>query len=147
MKYLIILAILSTMLSCTVSTFLDMKDVALLADRKWQRFKSTHGKKYKNIDEERRRRAIWQENSKFIENHNKGFKSGKSTFDCGMNDFGDMTNEEFNDIITVCKPTHFNMFLNNMNTNVYKPKNFKLPKTVDWRNTGIVSPVKNQGNN
>lgn len=146
MKILILLVSLSSMLSFALA-HLSMQDATLLADKKWQNFKSVHGKKYKNLAEERKRRAIWLENSKFIANHNLGYKEGKSTFDCGMNDFGDMTNEEFNNVMAVCKPTHFHMFLNNLNNNVYKSHGLKLPKAVDWRAKGLVSKIKNQGNN
>ena len=154
MKLLIILVSISSMLSFALA-FFNMQDATLLADRKWQRFKSFHGRKYKNLAEERKRRAIWQENSKFIESHNIDFEKGKYTYHCGMNEFGDMTNDEYKRTMTMCKPTHFQMTMKNRNKNIHEPKNLnlnecskqdELPKSIDWRIMGAVTEVKDQGN-
>lgn len=63
-------------------------------DADWYKWKATHRKLY-GLNEEGRRRAIWEKNMKMIERHNWEHRQGKHSFTMAMNAFGDMTNEEF----------------------------------------------------
>ena len=46
-------------------------------------------------DEERHRRLMWEENKKKIEAHNADYERGKTSFYMGLNQFSDLTPEEF----------------------------------------------------
>ncbi|XP_034366091.1 testin-2-like [Arvicanthis niloticus] len=63
-------------------------------DAKWEKWKKKFEKIY-SPDEERHRRAVWEETKKKIEAHNAGYKQGKTSFYMGLNQFSDLTPEEF----------------------------------------------------
>ncbi|XP_036116951.1 cathepsin L1-like [Molossus molossus] len=109
------------------------------SDAQWNQWKTTHGKLY-NQNEERWRRAVWEKNMKMIELHNWGYEQGKHGFTMAMNAFGDMTNEEFRQVM--------NGFQNQKHRagKVFRePALAQVPRSVDWREEGYVTPVKNQG--
>jgi cathepsin L len=82
-----------------------------------------------------KRYNIFKSNLDFINAHNKANK----TFTVGMNKFGDLSIKEFSKIylgtrITKQVPAH-----------VRKTSTRGLPASVDWRQKGAVTHVKNQG--
>ncbi|XP_064616763.1 procathepsin L-like [Liolophura sinensis] len=108
----------------------------------WQKFKVQHGKSYEG-DEEDRRFGIFVENVKKIESHNALFLAGKKSFFLGLNQFTDWEFGEFSQYngyqpkFNLTKPLDRASYLS--------PSFVNLPKTVDWREKGYVTPVKNQG--
>jgi len=106
----------------------------------WNEFKQTHGKSYSTSEEEIARFNIFIENQRQIDAHNEEFKAGHHTFEVGMNQFGDMTNEEFhsqmNGFVQSNKPAA---------SSIFHAAVTDIPDSVDWRPKGYVTPVKNQG--
>ncbi|XP_012669309.1 cathepsin L1 [Otolemur garnettii] len=105
----------------------------------WYRWKAKHRKLY-GMREEGWRRAVWEKNMKMIEVHNQEYSQGKHGFTMAMNAFGDMTNEEFRQVM--------NGFRNQKHKKgkvFQEPSFLEVPKSVDWREKGYVTPVKNQG--
>jgi cathepsin L len=100
-----------------------------------------HGKSYSN-DEFIFRWNVWRDNMKFIEEHNKSNK----TFHLAMNQFGDLTNEEFNKLY---KGLNYNHQARLNKAASAAPMTLSdvsaLPASFDWREKGAVTPVKNQG--
>ncbi|XP_072418097.1 procathepsin L-like [Chiloscyllium punctatum] len=119
-------------------------------DEDWKNWKSQHGNQYTK-DEESDRRMIWEDNMRYIEQHNLEHSLGKRTSKLGMNKFGDLTNEEFNKLMN----GHRRIEAVNMTeieadetdeSSASKESHFELrTATVDWRREGLVTPVKNQG--
>lgn len=111
-------------------------------DVHWSNFRSAYNKKY-DSQFEYVRRMIWESNLKYIQKHNIEYDMGKHSYSLGMNEFGDLTQEEFKSYYLGVK-TQFNAnrtgstFMSSMSQ-----KN--LPDSVDWRTKGYVTPVKNQG--
>jgi len=107
----------------------------------WQTYKASFGKAYATAQEESARFNIFVENHRIVEQHNQEYAAGKHTFDLGMNQFADMTNQEFRSIVNgykrkTPKPTGGEQ---------YQPTADALPASVDWRAKGYVTDVKDQG--
>jgi len=60
----------------------------------WEQFKEIHGKVYRDHEEEMYRKSVFEENLKFIRDHNEQFLSGLTSFSKSANQFADMKIEE-----------------------------------------------------
>merc|ERR1712141_862204 len=117
--------------------FLALASATSLSSQ-FQAFEQKFGKTYKSSAERLTRFATFMKNVKEIEEHNK---SGKSTYKKVINKFADMTQEEFKVM---------NGYKNAPNpgqvyADVRDVKMEDLPASVDWRDKGAVSAVKDQG--
>jgi len=64
-------------------------------DDEWTAYKKHFNKNYADEAEETKRKGIYIENKKEIHEHNEKFDAGESTFKKGINQFTDLTHEEF----------------------------------------------------
>ncbi|XP_020385278.2 procathepsin L-like [Rhincodon typus] len=110
-------------------------------DEAWLSWKSFHKKQY-NERNANYRRMVWEDNMKYIANHNLEHSLGKHTFTIGMNQFGDLTAEEFKQYLNKFSKKESGNFTFKVFT---ANKNVELPLAVDWRPKGYVTPVKDQG--
>ncbi|XP_030605588.1 cathepsin K [Archocentrus centrarchus] len=111
-------------------------------DAQWEEWKSTHRKEYNGLGEEGIRRAIWEKNMRMIEAHNEEAALGVHSFEMGMNHLGDMTSEEVVEKMTGLQiPMNRELGLTMEMDDVPS----RIPKSVDYRKKGMVTPVKNQG--
>ncbi|GIY59253.1 cathepsin L [Caerostris darwini] len=106
----------------------------------WENFKETFGKHY-NGREEFARRTIWERRVADIVRHNLQYDVGLHSYRKGINEYSDMEHEEF--------VRTFNGYrgLVNLKSNAstwVPPSNVRIPDKVDWRDQGLVTPVKNQ---
>ncbi|KAL8604581.1 hypothetical protein ACOMHN_013361 [Nucella lapillus] len=106
----------------------------------WNRWKNTHGKEYTPFEEIYRKQVFFQ-NLRDVLRHNAKYPVSVS-YVRGMNQFSDMTLEEYRTYSSLRPIT-----LNNSSCPDYSHDVSveNLPKTVDWRTKGFVTPVKNQG--
>ncbi|XP_054843622.1 procathepsin L [Eublepharis macularius] len=111
-------------------------------DDHWQMWKTWHSKKY-HEKEEGWRRLVWEKNLQMIELHNLDHSMGKHSYRLGMNHFGDMTNEEFKQVMNGLKYTKSKR--KSIGSQFLEPNFFEAPRSVDWREKGYVTPVKDQG--
>jgi len=110
----------------------------------WETFKVVHGKKYDTEMEEKFRMKIYMENKQKVEKHNFQAVEGKHTYHLKMNMYGDMLHHEFVATMNGYKQRPKNSSL--VGATYLLPAHVdKLPRDVDWRNHGAVTPVKNQG--
>ncbi|XP_031109821.1 cysteine proteinase 3-like isoform X2 [Ipomoea triloba] len=100
------------------------------------RFALKYGKRYESAEEMKRRFSVFKESLKTIRSHNKRGLSYK----LGVNEFADMTWDEFRTqrlgAAQNCSATS--------KGNITR-SDVTLPPTKDWRQDGIISPVKSQG--
>ncbi|KAF3692402.1 Cathepsin K [Channa argus] len=111
-------------------------------DAQWEQWKITYKKEYNGLDEQGIRRAIWEKNMRMIEAHNQEAALGMHTYELGMNHLGDMTSEEVSEKMTglLVPENHERSF-----TMALDDKVSKIPKSVDYRKKGMVTPVRDQG--
>jgi len=95
-------------------------------------------------DELSRRELIYNDHLKKIQAHNS---DSTQTWKMGINEYADMETQEFKDIMMGKKPGQDDGEL--PWAECPSAKNFtkvaNLPKSLDWRTQGAVTPVKNQG--
>uniref|UniRef100_A0A8C0LGP7 Procathepsin L n=2 Tax=Canis lupus dingo TaxID=286419 RepID=A0A8C0LGP7_CANLU len=108
-------------------------------DAHWSQWKEAHGKLY-DKDEEGWRRTVWERNMEMIEQHNQEYSQGEHSFTLAMNAFGDMTNEEFKQVLN-----DFKIQKHKKGKLFPAPLFAEVPSSVDWREQGYVTPVKDQG--
>lgn len=157
LSLLITLAVIITCFAGTSysSTFFDNNPIKLVSDGlddiqssissllghschalSFSRFVHRHGKRYASVEETKLRFEIFKENLKFIRSSNKQ----SFPYKLRVNQFADLTWEEFRKhrlgAAQECSAT----FKGN-----HKLSHRVLPESKDWRDEGIVSPVKDQG--
>ncbi|GAB1599398.1 cathepsin L1-like [Argonauta hians] len=122
------------------ATAVPMSDNFL--DESWQTYMKVFNKKYDGVEAEFVRRVIWEKNLQYVTKHNIEADLGIHTYWLGMNEYADLENKEFVQLMN-------NLIPRNLTT--YKPKltfandnTEGLPATVDWRDKGFVTEVKNQ---
>ncbi|KAJ8921571.1 hypothetical protein NQ315_010476 [Exocentrus adspersus] len=107
----------------------------------WQEFKQKFGRDYRNLREENVRFSIFQSNLRTIEEHNEKYQKGEKSYYMGVNQFTDMTSEEFKATLTY----NVTMKSNQKPTAVHKISNVQAPDYVNWVEQGIVTGIKDQG--
>ncbi|XP_064201485.1 cathepsin K-like [Anguilla rostrata] len=123
-------------------TALAFSPERLSRDTDWEVWKTTHKKQYSSLEEEEQRRSVWEKNTLLIEAHNLEYEQGMHSYQLGMNHLGDMTAEEVAEkmtglVVPQARETNNTFTLDDIPT--------KLPKAIDYRILGYVTPVINQG--
>ncbi|KAH8307751.1 hypothetical protein KR044_012243, partial [Drosophila immigrans] len=135
MKVIVLVLVLVAVVQAT-----SLKDV-LKAE--FNAFKLKHHKVYKDVREELKRLQIFVENKKLIESHNRRYAAGEESYKMGVNQFTDLRSKEFQEVV-----------LSRINANdltvgiteIYTPSpSVNIPGSIDWREKGAVTRVKNQG--
>ncbi|XP_020233040.1 senescence-specific cysteine protease SAG39 [Cajanus cajan] len=99
-----------------------------------------YGKVYSNPQEREKRFRIFKDNVNYIEAFNN---AANKPYKLGINQFADLTNEEF------IAPR--NRFKGHMCSSIIRTTTFKyenvtaVPSSIDWRQKGAVTPIKDQG--
>jgi C1A family cysteine protease len=122
----------------TVTDYANAIGVTQL-DTEFNDFKVKYERKYTS-EEEEERKFYFLKTIQFIESHNKLYASGDVTHEVGINLFADWTPEEY----AALKGTHS---FNSTDAIIIENPGF-VPYSAaafDWRSSGKVSPVKNQG--
>jgi len=136
MQSVSVLAVLALAFSCTFAF-----DATL--NRHWNAWKQANNKVYSNA-EEQVRRATWESNLQKVQEHNLQADLGVHTYWLGMNKYADMTITEFARLMNGYNATMAASRKPARETFTFDPLR-DLPDTVDWRDKGYVTGVKDQG--
>jgi len=134
MKAFILVACLLSLAAATLPALKDDEYDFLFT--KWA---SQHGKTYATTQERAQRLAVFTSNLNYIRAHQA--KSPRS-YDLKMNEFGDLTNEEFVSQYTGYTPMD-RSYLRSQNEEELSPVD--VPTDWDWRAQNKVTPIKDQG--
>merc|ERR550532_1723927 len=88
---------------------------------------------------------IFMENKQKIAKHNTRFHKGHHNYQLEMNHYGDLLTHEFQGMMNGYRMDLKQNGTGLLGATYISPANVKLPKNVDWRTSGAVTPVKNQG--
>lgn len=115
----------------------------------FQEWVEEFGKAYSSVEEELKRMKIWIDNHRFIYQHNKKNLSYK----LGHNHFSDLTHDEFQKLNKLGE--YFPGIVKTNKKFADKTEEAEMtrvarrlqgvPDSIDWREKGAVTPVKNQG--
>jgi len=104
-----------------------------------EQWMAIHGKVYTHSYEKEQKYQTFKENVQRIEAFNH---AGNKPYKLGINHFADLTNEEFKAI---------NRFKGHVCSKITRTPTFRyenmtaVPATLDWRQEGAVTPIKDQG--
>lgn len=128
--------------SCPATAARELSSTSSSMADRHEQWMAQHGRVYKDAAEKQQRFNIFRSNVEFIESFNA---AGKHKYWLRVNQFADLTNQEFKAIHTgfTIKTT--------ANANANKRGGFKYgnvtatPVSIDWRTRGAVTPIKDQG--
>ncbi|KAJ8964457.1 hypothetical protein NQ317_016641 [Molorchus minor] len=127
---------------------LVLANVAAFKDnlqQEWGEFKSKHGKQYRNLLEEITRKRIFSDNLNIVTEHNKLFDQGLVSYSMRIHKYSDMTPEEIRKTLNGFRGRSRNIQSNFVEIPFVPDQSSVLPKSIDWRETGAVTDVKDQG--
>merc|ERR1712045_518900 len=113
---------------------------AINYDAEWEMFKLKYERNYLSTPEHDNRKNVFISNLKLIQKHNAEHALGLHTFALGVNKFADLTSEEF---VSTYNGYQAEAFEGLPKVNIESIGD--EPESVDWRDEGYVTPVKDQG--
>jgi len=122
--------------------------IAVAAEHTFSKYQFDYGKKYSSPKEFTMRKAIFDNNVKRIQEHNKMYEQGEVSYTMAVNQFTDMTQQEFEEYVQGLPPVPKD--LKDVNQEVLKSlrakyANYNFKDSFSWVDEGIVTSVKNQG--
>lgn len=110
----------------------------------YEQWLAEHGKAYNGLGEMDKRFGIFKDNLKFIDEHNS---MENRTYEVGLNKFADLTNDEYRSKFLGTRSDAKRRYIKSKNAS--QRYGFRasetLPESVDWRKSGAVAPIKDQG--
>ncbi|KAG1679589.1 Cathepsin L [Nymphon striatum] len=128
-----------------VAAFVALTYASVTIDRKeleaWNSFKVKYGKTHSSFREEMKKMDVFVSNLRFVKEHQAKYAAGEVSYNVDINEYADMTTEEFVGIMNGYKMSN----QTSEGSTFLAPTGIELPQTVDWRKKGYVTAVKNQG--
>ncbi|RXG70928.1 Protein CTLA-2-alpha, partial [Armadillidium vulgare] len=124
---------------CILLAVLACAAALTTVDKEWEAYKIKFEKQY-SPKEDARHHEIFKTTKKIVEEHNKKFEDGKVTFTMAINKFADLDEEELKRY-RGGKRTAEEL---KKGTTLHKV-GVSAPDSIDWRDYGYVTGVKDQG--
>ncbi|KAE8678425.1 Senescence-specific cysteine protease SAG39 [Hibiscus syriacus] len=134
--YLALIVLLGANLVCEATSRTSLEDASMYErHRQWM---SQFGRVYSDNNERQKRFNIFKQNVELIDSFNN---ANNKPYKLAVNQFADLTNEEF-----TASRNGFKGHMCSNKATTFKYENVTaLPSSVDWRNKGAVTPIKDQG--
>jgi cathepsin L len=136
-KYILLAAVVLSLVVVTMAASSIHPLTGAELEAAFTSWASQHGKTYQTEAIRTVRKGIWARNLAFIQRHNT---RNDKTYKVAMNEFGDLTNAEF--ARTYLRPIDLNAISGR--SPLYTIQG-DPPATQDWRTSGAVTKIKNQG--
>ncbi|KAH8370819.1 hypothetical protein KR093_005101, partial [Drosophila rubida] len=112
-------------------------------EEEFESFKQIFNKIYKDVTEHDQRKQIFKDNSELISQHNELHAAGGKSYKMGINQFSDLHSEEFQQLmLSSINSTDFTTGIHQIFT---PSSSVQIPDSIDWREKGAVTGVKDQG--
>ncbi|XP_022724353.1 senescence-specific cysteine protease SAG39-like [Durio zibethinus] len=109
---------------------------------RFEQWLSSYGRVYQDASEREKRFQIFKKNVEYIDSHNA---DTSTKYELGVNEFTDLTNEEFKAMRNGYKMRPSNIIAS-LKTSSFRYENVTaVPSTMDWRTKGAVTNIKDQG--
>jgi len=116
----------------------DILEIPSYRLEQFERWTIVHNKSYGSKEEHMKRAWMFSYNMDYVEGHN----AKKAGFEVAMNQFGDLTVDEFSAIYNGFRP---DIKSRTTSTIVTFDERISAPSSMDWRTKNCVTPVKDQG--
>ncbi|CAD7088592.1 unnamed protein product [Hermetia illucens] len=116
-------------------------------EKEWKQFQVAYNRNYKSPAELQYRNKIFNENLLKIRKHNEEYEAGLQSYMEGVNQFTDLTFEEVHKKLLGCKRnlTSEVARYSSVDLDILQVDDNEVPDSIDLREKGYVTPVKNQG--
>ncbi|KAE9547408.1 hypothetical protein FO519_009379, partial [Halicephalobus sp. NKZ332] len=109
----------------------------------WENFKRAHNKEFDDENEEQEKISYFLKAKQLVQKHNEAYERGETSFKIGINSFTDMSPEEHQ--VFVGSQGAPQTFPRNSVFRWKPPMNATIHSSIDWRDYGYVTHVKQQG--
>ena len=117
------------------ATSRNLQDASMYG--RYEQWMASYGRVYNDANEKEDRFQIFKDNVAYIESSNN---AGNRLYKLSVNQFADLTNEEF-----TASRNRFKGHECATKTSDFRYENASVPATMDWRQKGAVTPIKDQG--
>jgi len=132
-----------TMKGLLIALALISTTAAISRDVQWEAFKLKFKKGYRSLEQENERKEIFMSTLDTIEKHNIKFEAGLSTYKQGINQFSDLTFEEFSNTVLMREVQDSSVDMKNLKKQSLPRKPKYHPDSHDY--TYVMGSIKNQG--
>lgn len=148
-KILLLVLCIASLVYSTLA-IISYRDVLI---EEWNLYKAKYNKTYSDPEQDKYRFKLFLDTKHKVAKHNQRHANGESSYTLTLNKFADIDQEEFVATMNGYKPHYRQRDLENdhhprVRAELKKLSSetpYELPKFIDWRQHGYVSPVKDQG--
>ncbi|KAK3009724.1 hypothetical protein RJ639_013066 [Escallonia herrerae] len=135
---------MSWLLSILVLILLTLSSTSSLTADLFEKWCKQHGKTYASDQEKLQRLRVFEDNHAYVTHHNN---LTDSSYTLSLNAFADLTHNEFKASRLGLSASANNLTKITRESAVQESSSVNdVPSSLDWRKSGAVTPVKDQGN-